>query len=68
MWLPDTPRTTVRGFLHRLITSGVPIKMGVHRLSRTDLEFVEKAKVEVPEKMEELVEMLRRPSNQSHFG
>eukprot|EP00975_Prorocentrum_lima_P006922 1486740-Prorocentrum_lima.AAC.1 len=26
MWLPDSPRTTVKGFKHRLYTRGPPIR------------------------------------------
>jgi hypothetical protein len=43
IWLEDSPRTYVRGFKHRLITRGPPIRMGLHRLSRSDTEWVEKA-------------------------
>ena len=42
MWLPESPRTSIKGFLHRLITKGPPVRVGVHRLSRTDTEFVER--------------------------
>ena len=43
MALPDTPRTSVRGFLHRLITIGGPIKSSMHRLSATDTAWTEQA-------------------------
>ena len=43
IWLEGTPRTYVRGFKHRLITRGPPIRMGLHRLSRPDTEWVERA-------------------------
>ena len=43
MWLPDTPRTTVKGFRHRLITRGPPVRCKLHRLSRADTEWIEKA-------------------------
>ena len=43
MWLPETPRTTVKGYRHRLITKGPPVRVGLHRLSRPDSELVEKA-------------------------
>ena len=43
MWLPDSPRTCARGFLHRLITRGPPVRMGIHRLSKPDTEWVEQA-------------------------
>ena len=42
IWLEDSPRTYVRGFKHRLITTGRPVRMGLHRLSRADTEWVEK--------------------------
>ena len=42
MWLPESPRTSIKGFLHRLITQGPPVRIGVHRLSRQDTEFVER--------------------------
>ena len=38
IWLEDTPRTYVRGFKHRLLARGPPVRMGLHRLSRTDTE------------------------------
>eukprot|EP00969_Alexandrium_andersonii_P069329 3058450-Alexandrium_andersonii.AAC.1 len=34
MWVPDSPRTAVRGFLHRLITKGQPVRVGLFRQSR----------------------------------
>ena len=43
MWLPDTPRTTVKGFKHRLITKGPPIRGKLFRLNRPDTEWIEKA-------------------------
>ena len=43
MWLPDTPRTTVKGFRHRLITRGPPIRGRLFRLNRADTEWIEKA-------------------------
>ena len=43
MRLPETPGTTVRGFRHRLITSGPPVRVGVHPLNLPDMEFVEQA-------------------------
>jgi hypothetical protein len=43
MWLPDTPRTTVKGFKHRLITRGPPIRGRLFRLNRADTEWIEKA-------------------------
>ena len=42
MCLPETPRTTVKGYRHRLITKGPPVRVGLHRLSRPDSELVEK--------------------------
>ena len=38
MWLPDTPRTTLKGFRHRLITKGPPIRGKLFRLNRADTE------------------------------
>ena len=43
IWLVNTPRTYVRGFKHRLITKGPPIRMALHRMSRADTEWIEKA-------------------------
>ena len=43
MGLPDSPRTRVRGFQHHLITRGPPVRMGMHRLSKPDTEWVEQA-------------------------
>jgi len=43
MWLPDSPRTTVKGFRHRLITKGPPIRGRLFRLNRPDTEWIEKA-------------------------
>ena len=41
MWLADTPRTSIRGFRHHLITKGNPVRTPLHRLSREDTELVE---------------------------
>ena len=46
MWLPDAPRTTVRGFKHRLVTHGPPIRMPWHRLYRPVAEWIEQATAE----------------------
>jgi len=46
MWLPDSPRTTVKGFLHRLVTRGPPVRRPLFRLSRPDAEWIEKAILE----------------------
>ena len=46
MWLPDTPRSTVKGFRHRLITRGPPIRSKLFRLNRADTEWIEKAILE----------------------
>ena len=46
-WLPDSPRSTVRGFKHRLITRGPPVRIGLHRLNRPDTEWMEKDRVPV---------------------
>ena len=43
MWLPDTPRTTVKGFKHRLVTRGPPVRCKLFRLNRPDTEWIEKA-------------------------
>ena len=43
MWLPDSPRTTVKGFKHRLITRGPPVRGKLFRLNRPDTECIEKA-------------------------
>ena len=43
MWLPDTLRTTVKGFMHRLITRGHPIRGKLFRLDRAVTEWIEKA-------------------------
>ena len=37
-WVPDSPRSSVRGFKHRLITRGPPVRIGLHRLNRPDTE------------------------------
>ena len=42
-WMKDSPRTCVKGFRHRLITRGPPVRVGLHRLNRPDTEWVEKA-------------------------
>eukprot|EP00973_Karenia_brevis_P070622 9818808-Karenia_brevis.AAC.1 len=42
-WLPDSPRTTVKGFKHRLYTRGPPIRVKLFRLNRADTEWIEKA-------------------------
>ena len=41
MHLPETPRATVKGYKHRLIARGPPLRVGLHRLSRPDSEMVE---------------------------
>ena len=46
MWLPDSPRTTVKGFRHRLITRGPPVRVKLFRLNRLDTEWIEKAILE----------------------
>ena len=38
MWLPSSPRTKCRGFLHRLITRGPPVRLPLHQLSREAAE------------------------------
>ena len=43
MWLPESPRTSVKGFMHRLITRGPPVKVPMHRLSMPDTEWIEQA-------------------------
>jgi hypothetical protein len=43
MWLPDSDRTMAIGFMHRLITKGPPVRVPLHRLSRPDQEWIEKA-------------------------
>ena len=40
-WVQDTPRTTVRGFKHHLVTRGAPVRVPLHRLSRADTEWIE---------------------------
>jgi hypothetical protein len=42
-WLPDTPRASIRCFLHRLITRGPPVRVGLHRLNGPDTEWIENA-------------------------
>eukprot|EP00973_Karenia_brevis_P029683 4094434-Karenia_brevis.AAC.1 len=39
MWLPDSPRTTVKGFKHRLYTRGPPIRGKLFRFNRADTEW-----------------------------
>ena len=41
MWLTDSPRTSVRGCKHHLITKGPPVRVPLHRLSKEDTELVE---------------------------
>ena len=43
MWLPESPRTCVRGFRHQLITRGPPVRVNMHRLSKPDTEWIEQA-------------------------
>ena len=43
MWLPDSARTSVRGFRHRLITDGPPVRVPLHHLSKMDTECLEAA-------------------------
>ena len=43
MWLPDSPRTSVKGFRHRLLTRGPPVRQKLFRLNRPDTEWIEKA-------------------------
>ena len=43
MWLLDTPRTTVKGFKHMLVTRGPPVRCKLFRLNRPDTEWIEKA-------------------------
>ena len=43
MWLPDSARTSARGFKHRLITKGPPVRVPLHRLSREATEWCEAA-------------------------
>ncbi len=45
-WLPDSPRTIVKGFRHRLITRGPPVRRPLFRLNRPDTEWIEKAVAE----------------------
>ena len=42
-WLPDSARSSVKGFQHRLITRGPAVRVGLHRLNRADTEWIEKA-------------------------
>ena len=42
-WMKGSQRTCVKGFRHRLITRGPPVRVGLHRLNRPDTEWVEKA-------------------------
>ena len=39
MWLPNSARTSARGFKHRLITRGPPVRVPLHRLSREATEW-----------------------------
>jgi len=41
--LPESPRTCVRGFKHRLVTRGPPVRVPMHRLSKPDTEWIETA-------------------------
>ena len=41
MWLTDTPRTSIRGLKHHVITCGNPVRTPLHRLSREDTELVD---------------------------
>jgi len=41
MWIPESPRTTVLGFKHRLLTRGPPVRVKLFRLSRADTEWIE---------------------------
>ena len=43
MWLPDSPRTSTRGFSHRLVTKGPPVRASLHRLSTADTAWIEQA-------------------------
>ena len=43
MWLPDSPRTSVKAFKHLLITKGGPVRAPLHRLSRADTAWIEQA-------------------------
>ena len=43
MWLPDSPRMTVKGFRHRLLARGPPVRVKLFRLNRIDTEWVERA-------------------------
>ena len=43
MGLPEFPRTRVRGFLHRLVTRGPPVRVGIHRPNQPDTEWIEQA-------------------------
>ena len=43
MWLPDSPRTTVKGFRHRLITRGPPVRVKLFRLNRIDTKWIDRA-------------------------
>lgn len=46
IWLEGSERTYVRAVKHRLVTRGPPVRQGMHRLSRPDMEWVEKAVAE----------------------
>ena len=43
MWLPNSARTSVRGFRHRLITNGPPVRVPLYHLSKMDTECLEAA-------------------------
>ena len=43
MWLPGSPGTCVRGFKHRLVTRGPPVRVPMHRRSKPDTEWIEMA-------------------------
>ena len=43
IWLEESERTYVRGFKHRLITKGPPVRRPLFRLNRPDTEWIEKA-------------------------
>lgn len=43
VWLPDSPRTSSRGFKHRLITRGPSVRVPLCRLSREATEWCEVA-------------------------
>ena len=45
-WVQDTQKTSVRAFKHHLMTRGPPQRVPLHRLSRNDTEWIEKAVAE----------------------